>query len=497
MNQWQRRSFFIWMAIAVIAVLTGITAQTDLDFTLNGNTGSQSSSICIGCMYRIAMTSATEGWAVGEGNYLLHDHGGRWSWVPVPGDGIFLVGVAMSSSDEGWAVGSAILHYHAGTWAVARTMPDNMLLHDVVLTSATAGWAVGEQWQIVNGQQRNTGVIWRYANGSWTQSTTFPDTSLYGVAVVSPDDAWAVGGRWTPGPTANGGIILHYSGGAWTEAGPITDVGLTSIALLPGRDGWIAGSDAEARGLFLRYYAGVWTEVQRLPGVDLRAVAMTSDGDAWAMGQRSDEQSLLLHYTGESWVAVGPPLSQGVGSLALTAPGEGWATGVMTRGQTGYGVLLHVRNATWSTVVLPRQPGGLLFGVPVPIILVLLSLECLLTMALLVLALRAPRTSLWHTWGLRLALVGLICYGLVLEAGLTVGMMRDEYLPDLRVPVASASVLSFGMVIVGLLVLIFTLPRMPAEHEAWFGLRAGRSAPSSAEPDPADDDANTRRGERR
>lgn len=490
MNQRRKRGFFVffWATLIGIALATLPVAQADLGYILDGNPVGES-SLCIGCMDHIAMTSPTEGWAVGEGDYLLHDHGGRWTWVLAPGAFNFLIGITMSSSSEGWAVGSEILHYHAGVWTVARTLPDTMLLYDVALTSPTTGWAVGEQYQTVNGQQYDTGVIWRLADGAWAQFATFPDTDLYSVAVLSPDEAWAVGARWAPGHTAHGGVILHYSDGTWAEAGPATDVSLTGIAFAPNGDGWIAGSDFEEQGLFLRYHAGAWTETPRIPGVNLRAVTMSGDGDAWALAQQPDDRSLLLHYTGLSWMAVGPSVAPGMSGLALTGPGEGWAAGVMTRDKTGYGVLLQLRNGTWSPVTLPRQPEtGSTLAVPVPAAVVLLSLLCLTGIVVLALALRAPRTSLWHTLWLRLALLGFICYGLVIAAGLIAGMIRDEYLFDLIAPVSGASIVSLAMLFGGLLGLcvfmrVHSFSRtVRCDPDAKFALRPPRSASPGSEP---------------
>jgi photosystem II stability/assembly factor-like uncharacterized protein len=62
---------------------------------------------------KIAMASASEGWAVGNGGIILHYINGAWQAVNVP-TGPDFFSIAMVSANEGWAFGAGgtILHYH-------------------------------------------------------------------------------------------------------------------------------------------------------------------------------------------------------------------------------------------------------------------------------------------------------------------------------------------------------------------------------------------------
>jgi len=67
----------------------------------------------------VYMTSATDGWAVGEAGTILHYNGSAWQQIPSP-TAKYLAAVRMVSATEGWIVGEAgtILHYQNGTWSV-------------------------------------------------------------------------------------------------------------------------------------------------------------------------------------------------------------------------------------------------------------------------------------------------------------------------------------------------------------------------------------------
>lgn len=72
------------------------------------------------------MTSATDGWAVGDpydthASVILHARDGVWTQVKSPTQQP-LTSVAMLSANEGWAVGAGgtILHYIGGAWSVVN-----------------------------------------------------------------------------------------------------------------------------------------------------------------------------------------------------------------------------------------------------------------------------------------------------------------------------------------------------------------------------------------
>jgi hypothetical protein len=116
--------------------------------------------------------ASTEAWAVGynkvSGGFILHEHGGRWAKVyplglaarrPIP----HLYALAMTSPSEGWAVGAegTLLHLTGGVWVSVATLTREDLNGVALSASGSEGWAVGDdgtllhlappEWRVVNG----------------------------------------------------------------------------------------------------------------------------------------------------------------------------------------------------------------------------------------------------------------------------------------------------------------------------------------------------------
>lgn len=99
-------------------------------------------------------------WAVGL--ELRHFARGAWSSAPNPA-GVWLSDIAMTSATDGWAVGdpiqrhtAVILHYANGAWTQVNC-PTQQPLSGVAMASPTDGWAVGAR-----------GTILHYAGGAWS-----------------------------------------------------------------------------------------------------------------------------------------------------------------------------------------------------------------------------------------------------------------------------------------------------------------------------------------
>ena len=122
---------------------------------------------------KIVMVSATEGWAIGgycgcgsaqgtsqPGSLILHYQNGVWSEVTSPSHPLsqYLFDLAMSSATEGWAigVGGALLRYSDGAWTAVNG-PTTKGVLSLSLTSEADGWAVGDQ-----------GTILQLQYGAWT-----------------------------------------------------------------------------------------------------------------------------------------------------------------------------------------------------------------------------------------------------------------------------------------------------------------------------------------
>ncbi|HEX8033162.1 MAG TPA: zf-HC2 domain-containing protein [Ktedonobacterales bacterium] len=163
----------VWITAVGPAVNGMRTASSILHF--DGHTWA-AAALPLGnaALSKIVMVSATEGWAVGgycgcgnvqgpssnSGSLILHYQNGVWSEVTNPSHPLSqdLFDIAMSSATEGWAVGfgGALLHYSSGVWTTIN-VPTTKGILSLSVTNETDGWAVGDQ-----------GTILQLQYGAWT-----------------------------------------------------------------------------------------------------------------------------------------------------------------------------------------------------------------------------------------------------------------------------------------------------------------------------------------
>src|SRR6516225_5925653 len=159
--------------------------------------------------------------------------GSGWSVVPSYSFGSLdniLAGVSASSSTDAWAVGAyyppgsgvlaTLAEHFDGTRWTAFPLPnvgvqENTLLA-VSTTSTGLGWAVG---YFVNGRFQQKTLIEHFDGTVWSvvksPSPGAQQNILYGVAVITDSDVWAVGGE----QDSNGlwhTLTEHWDGSAWS-----------------------------------------------------------------------------------------------------------------------------------------------------------------------------------------------------------------------------------------------------------------------------------------
>ena len=215
-------------------------------------------------LHAVAAVSADDVWAVGSltnsGEFIeslaLHWDGEQWSRIPsanVPGGNNAYLGVAAVASDDVWAVGYSgviefvplIAHWDGVAWSVV-TNPDppssSNVLRAVSAAGANAVWAAGTSRNDITSM--TSGFTEQWDGGGWSLKGGVGEPStMYGVAVRSPEEIWAVGDR--------GGLSLtgRWSGTHWTVY-PSPDVTgrLHGAAAIPSGGVWAVG---------LRYVASV------------------------------------------------------------------------------------------------------------------------------------------------------------------------------------------------------------------------------------------------
>ncbi len=168
-------------------------------------------------LYGIAALSTNDVWAVGKQQdsntprtLVEHWNGTSWSVVPSPNVGTsynVLSGVAAVSTNDVWAVGyygsgvvdqTLVEHWNGTSWLVVSSpngaSDSNNYLDGIAVVSANDVWAVGDYCCNANG---GTTLAEHWDGTSWSVVPS-PNVGtsynyLYGVAMVSANDVWAVG----------------------------------------------------------------------------------------------------------------------------------------------------------------------------------------------------------------------------------------------------------------------------------------------------------------
>jgi len=209
-----------------------------------------------------------------------------------------LLSVWGTSATDVWAVGGdardgtgpTVLHYDGSAWERVETGRD----------SGTLWWVFGfEGGPIYMGGEG--GVILRYEDGSFTETTTPGTGTVFGIWGSSPTDLWAVGG----GSDAMGGFAWRLDGGDEWVAEPTVPADVPTRAAIwkvfgrSADDAWLVGSNG---------------------------VSLYWDGSELSEGETGVGSSLFtVHANGSRYVAVG-----------------GLATGIIVENDDG----------TWHTVAL-------------------------------------------------------------------------------------------------------------------------------------------------
>jgi hypothetical protein len=204
-------------------------------------------------------TSATDVWAVGSftntGEYaqtlIVHWDGTSWRVIPsanVPGSNNELYAVLALGPNNVWAVGysgnaafgffTLVEHWNGSTWSIVSSPSPfgDDILRSVSGTGANDIWAVGRSRNTFN--FRTSPLIEHWNGNSWSQvlGAGGEDSALYGVAAISPGDAWTVGD--STGLT----LIDRWNGSSWSIfPSPNVTGRLNAATAITACDAWAVG----------------------------------------------------------------------------------------------------------------------------------------------------------------------------------------------------------------------------------------------------------------
>jgi hypothetical protein len=298
----------------------------------------------------IAAISQSDVWAVGTrfingpGEQMLIKHwdGVRWTSVISPNASAEfnrLSGVAAASSSDVWAVGqydpgsgviqTLIQHWDGSVWKVVPSPNEgssNNRLAGVAALSASSAWAVGSA---DDGSGGSGPLILRWNGTSWQRITNVPvppnasEVLLQGVAVVSANDAWAVGSYRDGGAILQKTLILRWNGTAWSivpSPNPQSfQNALNAVTVVSAGDAWAVGYTSNGTGyktLALHWNGSSWQAVSSpspgAPNNELLGVDAVASNDVWAVGYANEAagdvyRTLALHWNGSSWQVAARP----------------------------------------------------------------------------------------------------------------------------------------------------------------------------------------------
>jgi hypothetical protein len=257
-----------------------------------------------------------------------------------------------------------------GTWDIVYSPREGDMdtLYGIAALSPRDAWAVGRYVDTQNEAliEHWTGWRWRFEPAADLGSAS---SYLQAVAAISKTDVWAVGG------SSLGSLIEHWDGTRWSVVASPSAGALSGISVVSPTDIWAVGSYAGST--LTEHWDGTRWSVVDSPdpgayGNALAAVSAISSKDAWAVGESSSSefgyQALVLHWDGSTWrVTKTPPFDPWLSSLRAVSAGgrdDVWALGGKDLGPESLTVAEHWNGRSWRVVPTPSPTGDdILLGV--------------------------------------------------------------------------------------------------------------------------------------
>ena len=289
-------------------------------------------------------------------------------------------------------LGTVVVHA-AGADSTFRSVPPvnpgSAELFGVSLRSAGDAWAVGVRY--LNSNTVIATLAERWNGTSWVVTPSANPTGnvdvLYGVANISPADAWAAG--YSDTGSGYRALIEHWNGSSWRAVAAPTAPSssaefLYAISAVSATDVWAVGThfDSSAGGEvgLIEHFDGTSWKIVPSPTLydagqhvipDLDTVSAISSTDVWAATSSGVQRGVFEHWDGSTWSVVTSPVNTStnivdIQSVAGASKGDVWAVG-HTR---GFGrraptipVIEHWNGTAWSAVTAPTGASTELFTV--------------------------------------------------------------------------------------------------------------------------------------
>jgi len=343
------RLYSVYAVSASDAWAVGLNGCCTLVLHWNGSTWTEDStaSTPTGFFNGVGASSASNVWAVGGSNWfspdrplVLHWNGSSWTQVTAadPVGGGQLTAVAATSPGNAWAVGLSgpgpgipsptnplIEHWNGTTWTIQKYQAPAQggQFSSVAAISPSNAWVVGYTGPASEGTNQQT-LIEHWNGTTWTRVPS-PDEAnasanlLDSLAVVSADNAWAVGYYVAADGTYHT-LTLHWNGSTWTlvpSPTPGGDGQLLSVTFSWTNNIWAVGIRNPTRcgngGPQCQTLVEHWNSIHNVwrvipspnpPSEYLNVfwgVSAVSRTDIWAVGSTDYASTLIEHWNGTSW----------------------------------------------------------------------------------------------------------------------------------------------------------------------------------------------------
>ncbi|HEV2238364.1 MAG TPA: hypothetical protein VGR57_17015 [Ktedonobacterales bacterium] len=216
---------------------------------------------------------------------------------------------------------------------------DNVSFDDLAMVAPDEGWAVGAlgaQWPPDSAGQGPAGVIYHLTDGAWQRlPQVYPGAELATISMGAPDDGWAASTSAMAGTGSGSGdhvLVLHESHGRWT---PVDVPALDAVLKGPagsegGHINWINIQmfGPNAGWMF------AWTNIPRDPS-----------------NPASRAEVLVLRYQQGVWTPIAAPAvtpTTELFSLSAVSADEAWMVGTEYGTNNLTTLFAHYTNGGWS-----------------------------------------------------------------------------------------------------------------------------------------------------
>lgn len=293
---------------------------------------------------------------------------------PLPANGSIGYGpLVVASSTNIWTLGLSIQ---------SVSVSDSHSLQNISFTSFLQHWD-GTQWNRAITAD-TTPLLNSLKAEDKSQYQGDGMTLFRGIATISANDIWAVGGFSIPSPNLKIGVIghsliEHWNGHQWqlvpSPDGVVQGNNfLSSLAVISASNIWAVGemSAASTRSSvvsapLVEHWDGKSWSLIHLPasihGETLDSITATSANDIWATGTvtsdgPASDVPLVVHWDGQSWHAVTLPTAfhrEILPSITATSAQDVWITGRSSSHTPFQPLLAHWDGQQWNLVKISND----------------------------------------------------------------------------------------------------------------------------------------------